>query len=147
MKFSSKENETKAKERDDKEKHHPTLKERQEKFYLFPNFNSPVEKYFVLKELILKLTYEKKIELDIDEVTQTNHVAVKMTSAVRFQQKIMLIDSQNKEEPMVGMDSHDSSKRETTKFHSKGVLIPSKAWKRKQLSQKEGEKKQEDVEA
>ncbi|TYK16007.1 UPF0261 protein BPP1817-like protein [Cucumis melo var. makuwa] len=47
---------------------------------------------------------------------------------------------------MVGMDSHDSSKRETTKFHSKGVLIPSKAWKRKQLSQKEGEKKQEDVE-
>ena len=39
MKFSSKENETKAKERDDKEKHHPTLKERQEKVYLFPNFN------------------------------------------------------------------------------------------------------------
>ncbi|KAA0050372.1 ty3-gypsy retrotransposon protein [Cucumis melo var. makuwa] len=28
----------------------------------------PVEKYFVLKELILKLAHEKKIELDIDEV-------------------------------------------------------------------------------
>ncbi|TYK15327.1 ty3-gypsy retrotransposon protein [Cucumis melo var. makuwa] len=36
----------------------------------------PVEKCFVLKELILK------IELDIDEVAQTNHVAIKMTSRV-----------------------------------------------------------------
>ncbi|KAA0050735.1 retrotransposon gag protein [Cucumis melo var. makuwa] len=42
----------------------------------------PVEKCFVLKELILKLARENKIELDIDEVAQTNHVAVNMTSSV-----------------------------------------------------------------
>ncbi|KAA0041668.1 retrotransposon gag protein [Cucumis melo var. makuwa] len=42
----------------------------------------PVEKCFVLKELILKLAREKKIELDIDEVAQTNHVAIEMTSNV-----------------------------------------------------------------
>ncbi|KAA0040811.1 retrotransposon gag protein [Cucumis melo var. makuwa] len=83
-----------------------------------------VEKCFVLKELILKLTRENKIELDIDEVAQTNHVAVNMTSSVppsillydqresliqfgtfepilvRFQQKVMTSNSQNKEEPI-----------------------------------------------
>ncbi|KAA0060303.1 retrotransposon gag protein [Cucumis melo var. makuwa] len=77
----------------------------------------PVEKCFVLKELILKLACENKIELDIDEVAQTNHVAVNMTSSVspsillydqretliqfgtfkpilvRFQQKIMTSNS------------------------------------------------------
>ncbi|KAA0062704.1 retrotransposon gag protein [Cucumis melo var. makuwa] len=42
----------------------------------------PVEKCFVLKELIQKLACENKIELDIDEVAQTNHVAVNMTSSV-----------------------------------------------------------------
>ncbi|KAA0047389.1 ty3-gypsy retrotransposon protein [Cucumis melo var. makuwa] len=42
----------------------------------------PIEKYFVLKELILKLARENKIELDIDEVAQINHVAVNMTSNV-----------------------------------------------------------------
>ncbi|TYK20938.1 retrotransposon gag protein [Cucumis melo var. makuwa] len=84
----------------------------------------PVKKCFVLKELILKLARENKIELDIDEVAQTNHVAVNMTSSVspsillydqrksliqfgtfkpilvRFQQKIMTSNSQNKEEPI-----------------------------------------------
>ncbi|TYK08171.1 ty3-gypsy retrotransposon protein [Cucumis melo var. makuwa] len=84
----------------------------------------PVEKCFVLKKLILKLARENKIELDIDEVAQTNHVAVNMTSSVlpsillydqresliqfetfesilvRFQQKIMTSNSQNKEEPI-----------------------------------------------
>ncbi|TYK30122.1 retrotransposon gag protein [Cucumis melo var. makuwa] len=84
----------------------------------------PIEKCFVLKELILKLARENKIELDIDEVAQTNHVVVKMTSSVlpsmllydqresliqfgtfepilvRFQQKIMTTNSQNKEEPI-----------------------------------------------
>ncbi|KAA0050543.1 retrotransposon gag protein [Cucumis melo var. makuwa] len=84
----------------------------------------PVEKCFVLKELILKLARENKIELDIDEVAQTNHVTVNMTSSVspsillydqresliqfgtfepilvRFQQKIMTSNSQNKEEPI-----------------------------------------------
>ncbi|KAA0041162.1 retrotransposon gag protein [Cucumis melo var. makuwa] len=42
----------------------------------------PIEKFFVLKDLILKLARENKIELDIDEVAQTNHVAVNMTSNV-----------------------------------------------------------------
>ncbi|KAA0068201.1 retrotransposon gag protein [Cucumis melo var. makuwa] len=84
----------------------------------------PVEKCFVLKELILKLARENKIELDIDEVAKTNHVAVNMTSSVppsillydqresliqfgtfkpilvRFQQKIMMSNSQNKKEPI-----------------------------------------------
>ena len=36
----------------------------------------------MLKELILKLVHEKKIELDIDEVAQMNHVAIEMTSTV-----------------------------------------------------------------
>ena len=36
----------------------------------------------MLKELILKFARVKKIELDIDEVAQTNHVAVEMTSSV-----------------------------------------------------------------
>ena len=36
----------------------------------------------MLKELILKLAREKKIELDMDEVAQMNHVVVKMTSSV-----------------------------------------------------------------
>ncbi|TYK01673.1 ty3-gypsy retrotransposon protein [Cucumis melo var. makuwa] len=35
----------------------------------------PVEKCFVLKELILRLAREKKIELDLEEVAQTNHAA------------------------------------------------------------------------
>ncbi|TYK15207.1 Retrotransposon gag protein [Cucumis melo var. makuwa] len=42
----------------------------------------PVEKCFLLKEMILKLAREKKIELDIYEVAQTNHVAVEMTLSV-----------------------------------------------------------------
>ncbi|KAA0035918.1 ty3-gypsy retrotransposon protein [Cucumis melo var. makuwa] len=77
----------------------------------------PIEKCFVLKELILKLAREKKIELDIDEVAWTNYVSVEMTLSVspltqfygqrrsltlfgtfepilvRFQQKIMTTDS------------------------------------------------------
>ncbi|KAA0047911.1 retrotransposon gag protein [Cucumis melo var. makuwa] len=81
----------------------------------------PVEKCFILKELILKLAHEKKIELDIDEVAQTNHVAIEITSSVppstqfydqrksliqfgtfepilfQFQKKIVTIDFQNKE--------------------------------------------------
>ena len=99
------------------------LKERQEKFYPFPDsdvadmleqmlekqliqlpeckrpkqaekvddpnyckyhrvISHPVGKCFVLKELIIKLAREKKIELDMDEVAQTNHVAIEMTSSV-----------------------------------------------------------------
>ena len=42
----------------------------------------PVGKCFVLKELIIKLAREKKIKLDMDEVAQTNHVAIEMTSSV-----------------------------------------------------------------
>ncbi|KAA0041100.1 ty3-gypsy retrotransposon protein [Cucumis melo var. makuwa] len=45
----------------------------------------PVEKCFVLKELILKLARENKIELDIDEVAQTNHVAVNILQVFRHQ--------------------------------------------------------------
>ncbi|TYK00107.1 ty3-gypsy retrotransposon protein [Cucumis melo var. makuwa] len=50
----------------------------------------PVEKCFMLKELILKLARENKIELDIDEVAQTNHVAVNMTSVFRHQYCFMI---------------------------------------------------------
>ncbi|TYK29837.1 retrotransposon gag protein [Cucumis melo var. makuwa] len=90
--------------------------------------NHHVEKCFELKELILKLARENKIKLDIDEVAQTNHVAVEITSSVppstqlydqrksliqfgtfepivvQFQRKIMLTDSQNKEDPIVDDD-------------------------------------------
>ncbi|KAA0040624.1 retrotransposon gag protein [Cucumis melo var. makuwa] len=50
----------------------------------------PVEKCFRLKELILKLTREKKIELDIDEVAQMNHVAIGMTSNVPLLTQLMI---------------------------------------------------------
>ena len=40
------------------------------------DISHPVEKCFVLKELILKLALNKKIELDLDDVAQTNHTAV-----------------------------------------------------------------------
>ncbi|KAA0054170.1 ty3-gypsy retrotransposon protein [Cucumis melo var. makuwa] len=40
----------------------------------------PVEKCFVLKELILRLAHEKKIELDLEEVAQTNHDAATIMS-------------------------------------------------------------------
>ena len=78
----------------------------------------------MLKELSLKLAREKKIELDIDELVETNHVAVEMTSSVppstqlydqkksliqfgtfepivvQFPQTIVTTDSQNKEKPI-----------------------------------------------
>ncbi|XP_038876523.1 uncharacterized protein LOC120068954 [Benincasa hispida] len=41
-----------------------------------------VEKCFILKELILKLARERKIELDLDEVVQTNHAAMTVTPSV-----------------------------------------------------------------
>ena len=37
--------------------------------------NHSIEKCFVLKELILWLAREKKIELDLDEVAQANHAS------------------------------------------------------------------------
>lgn len=40
----------------------------------------PVEKCFVLKELILRLAREKRIELDLEEVAQTNHAEVTIMS-------------------------------------------------------------------
>ena len=91
------------------------------KYYKYHRVIShPIGKCFVLKEFILKLAREKKIELDIDELAKTNHVAVKMTSSVppstqlydqrksliqfetfetivvQFQQGIVTTDSQNK---------------------------------------------------
>ena len=48
----------------------------------YPNYckyhrviSHPVDKCFVLKELIMKLALNKKIELDLDDVAQTNHVS------------------------------------------------------------------------
>ncbi|KAA0032559.1 retrotransposon gag protein [Cucumis melo var. makuwa] len=135
----------------------------------------PVEKCFVLKELILKLVGENKIELDIDEVAQTNHIVVKMTSSVllstllydqresliqfgnfepilvRFQQKIMTTNSQNKEEPI-----EDDGKEWIVVACQKGRQtnsIQMKSHLHQKHSQgsishkKKGEKKQKDVEA
>lgn len=74
--------------------------------------------------MILKLACEKKNELDINEMAQTNHVAIVVTSrvppstlfcdqrktliqfrifkpiVVQFQQKIVMAYSQKKEEPV-----------------------------------------------
>ena len=55
----------------------------------------PVEKCFMLKELILKLAHEK---LDINEVAQMNHLAVKLSSSVLpstllYDQRKILIQS------------------------------------------------------
>ncbi|KAA0059770.1 retrotransposon gag protein [Cucumis melo var. makuwa] len=119
------------------EKRQSTLKERQEKVYPFPDsdvadmLEQLLENQLIqlpeckrpeqAGKLILKLAREKKIELDIDEVAQTNHVAIEMTSnvlpltqlydqrksliqfgtsapiLVLFQQRIVTINSQNKE--------------------------------------------------
>ena len=116
LKFTAKEKKI-EKRQDVGEKKQPTLKERQEKVYPFPDFDlpdmleqllekrqielpeckrpaelgrvndpnyckyhrvvsHPVEKCFVLKELILKLAQERKIELDLEDVAQTNHAAI-----------------------------------------------------------------------
>ncbi|KAA0052314.1 ty3-gypsy retrotransposon protein [Cucumis melo var. makuwa] len=105
------------KRQDEGEKRCPTLKERQEKVYPFPDsdlsdmldqllkkqliqlpefkrpvemgrvndpnyckyhrvISHPIEKCFVLKELILKLALDKKIELELDDVAQTNHATI-----------------------------------------------------------------------
>ncbi|TYK02888.1 uncharacterized protein E5676_scaffold968G00270 [Cucumis melo var. makuwa] len=81
----------------------------------------PIEKYFLLKELILRLAREKKIELDLEEVAQTNHATTMIMSealsprlifeqreslvqfgtfelvVVRFHQEVAPEDSQEKE--------------------------------------------------
>ncbi|KAA0066955.1 ty3-gypsy retrotransposon protein [Cucumis melo var. makuwa] len=113
------------KRQDEGEKRRPTLKDREEKIYPFPDsdlpdmldqllekqliqlpeckgpaemarvndpnyckyhrvISHPVEKCFVLKELILKLALDKKIELELDDVAQTNHVAVIIQSDSRL---------------------------------------------------------------
>ncbi|KAA0054592.1 retrotransposon gag protein [Cucumis melo var. makuwa] len=51
----------------------------------------PVEKCFVLKELILRLAREKKIELDLEEFGTFEPVVV------RFHQEVAAEDSQEKE--------------------------------------------------
>ncbi|KAA0063888.1 retrotransposon gag protein [Cucumis melo var. makuwa] len=116
-----------------------------------------VEKCFVLKELILKLARENKIDLDIDELAQMNHIAIKMTSEVlpsmllydqresliqfgtfepilvRFQQKIMTKKSQNKEEPVEDDDKEwivVARQKGRNKFHSNEVTLPSKVLKK-----------------
>jgi len=116
LKFTAKEKKI-EKRQDVGERKRPTLKERQEKVYPFPDsdlpdmleqllekqlielleckrraklgrvndpnyckyhrvVSHPVEKCFVLKELILKLAQERKIELDLEDVAQTNHAAI-----------------------------------------------------------------------
>ena len=120
MKFTSKEKKFEKRQEED-EKRRPSLKERQEKIYLFPDSDLPdmleqllekqliqlpeckrpakmgrvkdpnyckyhrvishsVEKCFVLKKLILQLALDKKIEIDLDDVAQTNHAAVTVHS-------------------------------------------------------------------
>src|ERR1051325_2261524 len=120
LKFVAKEK-MMEKRQDTSEKRRPTLKERQEKVYSFPESNlpdmleqlvdneliklpeckqtadmgkvndpnyckyhrvisHPIEKCFVLKELILRLAQEKKIELDLGDVAQTNHATVMIHS-------------------------------------------------------------------
>ncbi|KAA0031665.1 ty3-gypsy retrotransposon protein [Cucumis melo var. makuwa] len=83
-----------------------------------------IEKCFVLKGLILRLAREKKIELDLEEVAQTNHAAVTIMSealsprlifeqreslvqfgtfelvVVQFHQEVALEDSREKERPI-----------------------------------------------
>ncbi|KAA0042128.1 ty3-gypsy retrotransposon protein [Cucumis melo var. makuwa] len=113
------------KRQDEGENRRPTLKERQEKIYPFPDSDLPdmldqllekqliqlpeckrptemgrvndpiianiigssaipLKNVFVLKELILKLALDKKIELELDDVAQTNHAAVIIQSDSRL---------------------------------------------------------------
>ncbi|KAA0054335.1 retrotransposon gag protein [Cucumis melo var. makuwa] len=124
LKYFSKGKETKVERKHDcNEKRNPTLRERKEKVYSFPDsdvadmleqfiekeliqlreykrakqvekvddpnyckyhqiISHPTEKCFALKELILELAHEKKIELYVDKVAQMNHFAVEVTSTV-----------------------------------------------------------------
>ncbi|TYK23213.1 uncharacterized protein E5676_scaffold142G002450 [Cucumis melo var. makuwa] len=65
-----------------------------------------VQKYFVLKELILRLAREKNIELDLEEVAQTNHAAVTIiseapSSRLIFEQRENLVQFKTFE-PIIG---------------------------------------------
>ncbi|KAA0057496.1 retrotransposon gag protein [Cucumis melo var. makuwa] len=56
----------------------------------------PIEKCFVLKELILRLAREKKTKIDLVEVTQTNHAALTImleahSSRLIFEQRKSLV--------------------------------------------------------
>ncbi|KAA0051584.1 retrotransposon gag protein [Cucumis melo var. makuwa] len=134
LKFSKRKEGRAEKKDDGSERRRLTLKERQEKRpeqaekVDDPNYckyhrviSHPVEKCFVLKELILRLAHEKKIELDLEEVAQTNYAAAMIMSealsprlifeqreslvqfgtfepvVVQFHQEVALEDSQEKE--------------------------------------------------
>ncbi|KAA0060830.1 Retrotransposon gag protein [Cucumis melo var. makuwa] len=71
----------------------------------------PVEKCFVLKELILRLAREKKIELDLEEVTQTNYATVTimlegLPSRLIFEQRERLVQFETFE-PIVVQFYHE----------------------------------------
>ncbi|KAA0025779.1 retrotransposon gag protein [Cucumis melo var. makuwa] len=94
LKFSKRKEGGAEKKNDRSERRRLSLKERQKKlpkckqpeqvgkvddpnYYKYHRVIShPVEKCFVLKELILRLAREKKVELDLEEVAQTNHAIV-----------------------------------------------------------------------
>ncbi|TYK28705.1 ty3-gypsy retrotransposon protein [Cucumis melo var. makuwa] len=74
------------KRQDEGEKRHPTLKERQEKIYPFPNSDLPDTLDQLLEKHLIQLpeSLDKKIELELDDVTQTNHAAVIIQSNSRL---------------------------------------------------------------
>ncbi|KAA0065418.1 retrotransposon gag protein [Cucumis melo var. makuwa] len=157
LKSFSKIKETKIERKHDgDEKRRSTLKERQEKVYPFPDSDVANMLEQLLENQFIQLPECKRpeqagkvddpnyckyhqIELDIDEVAQTNHVAIEMTSnvppltqlddqrksliqfgtsapiLVLFQQRIVTINSQNKE-----AHGKDDGKGWITVTHQKG---------------------------
>lgn len=136
LKFSSKENETEYKKRDDREKHHLTLEQRQKKslsiFWLWCCRH--------VKAAARDATYST-IEMQTNGTSRKSRWLSFWTFkhiVVQFQQKIVTTYFQNKEmsveDDSKRMDNRDSLKSETTKFHSNEIFVPSKAWKMKQSS-------------
>ncbi|KAA0059012.1 retrotransposon gag protein [Cucumis melo var. makuwa] len=103
-----------------------------------------VEKCFVLKELILRLARKKKIELDLEEVAQTNHVAVTIMSEALsprliFEQRESLVQFGTFEPTMVQFHQEvapeDSQEKERSiEEDDEGWIVVTRRKKRKSTS-------------
>ncbi|KAA0061095.1 retrotransposon protein putative ty3-gypsy sub-class [Cucumis melo var. makuwa] len=74
------------KRQDEGKKRRPTLKERQEKIYPFPDSDLPDMLDQLLEKQLIQLpeSLDKKIKLELDDVAQTNHAAVIIQSDSRL---------------------------------------------------------------
>ncbi|KAA0054512.1 retrotransposon gag protein [Cucumis melo var. makuwa] len=107
-----------------------------------------VEKYFVLKELILRLAREKKIKLDMEEVAKTNHAAVTIMSKALlpiliFKQRESLVEFGTFEPIVVQFHQEvapkDSQEKERSieKDNEEWIVVTRRKKRKSTLTQKE----------